>query len=181
MPKLTPDETEALSRAENGESFSNYPAIFAGFMAKGIAEADIEPRVNVFTYPAWRAKGRQVKSGEHGVKVVTFVHRKDAETGEESRFPTSATVFHVTQTELAGEPSSNGAARDIGLKPRFDAFHGMEARRQSVGCVNGADHKIEAGDWIGWARKARVACCASCWADWSAENAEANRLERSPF
>lgn len=62
-------QAEALSRAINGESLLNYPAILDGFAAKGIT--DVEPRINVFTYHAWRAKGRQVRKGEHGVRVIT--------------------------------------------------------------------------------------------------------------
>jgi hypothetical protein len=34
-------QAEALDRARNGQTLSNYPAIFAGFMEKGIPEADI--------------------------------------------------------------------------------------------------------------------------------------------
>ena len=57
---------EALGRAVQGQSGSNYPAIFEGFLAKGIAEADIKPRENVFTFEAWRALGRHVKRGDGG-------------------------------------------------------------------------------------------------------------------
>ena len=60
---------EALSRAAQGQSFANWPAIFAGFTAKGIPETEIKPRENIFTYHAWRALGRQVRRGEHGVAV----------------------------------------------------------------------------------------------------------------
>lgn len=97
--------TEALGRAQAGQSLSNFPAIFQGFAEKGIAESDIEPRVNVLTYRAWQAKGRQVRRGEHGVKVSTFIpcKEKDPETGEETgntfRRPKTATVFHVSQTD----------------------------------------------------------------------------------
>src|SRR5882672_927343 len=66
-------QQEALARAASGQSLANWPAIILGFAAKGIPEADIRPRENVFTYHAWRALGRQVRRGEHGVKVVTFV------------------------------------------------------------------------------------------------------------
>src|SRR5437870_3028705 len=66
-------QQEALGRAAGGQSFSNWPAIIHGFMAKGIPEQEIRPRENVFTYHAWRALGRQVRRGEHGVKVTTFV------------------------------------------------------------------------------------------------------------
>lgn len=64
---------EALARAEGGRSFANYVPIFEGFTAKGIPLAEIEPRVNVLTYHAWQAKGRQVRKGEHGVRISTFV------------------------------------------------------------------------------------------------------------
>jgi N-terminal domain of anti-restriction factor ArdC len=64
---------EGLERATTGQTLTNYPAIFEGFMAKGIAEGDIKPRENVFTFQAWKALGRSVKKGEHGVKVVTFI------------------------------------------------------------------------------------------------------------
>jgi len=97
-------QQEALSRAASGQSLANWPAIFAGFMAKGIPEHEIKPRENVFTYNAWRALGRQVRRGEHGVKVTTFVPmtKKDKETGEEKsigKHAWTATVFHVSQTD----------------------------------------------------------------------------------
>jgi hypothetical protein len=96
---------EALTRAVSGQSFSNFPAIFQGFAAKGIPEADIKPRENVFTFDAWKALGRYVRKGEHGVKVVTFIDCKgkelDPDTGERKliRRPWTTTVFHVSQTE----------------------------------------------------------------------------------
>src|SRR5580692_10052578 len=69
-------QAAALTRAATGQSLANWPAIFAGFTAKGIPEADIRPRENVFTYHAWRALGRQVRRGEHGVRITTFVSSK---------------------------------------------------------------------------------------------------------
>ena len=112
-------QQEALSRAVNGQTLSNWPAIFAGFMAKGIPESDIRPRENVLTYHAWRALGRQVRRGEHGVKVVTFVTVDSKDSKQEAdgvatndvdgtdqpkrkggfRRPWTATVFHVSQTD----------------------------------------------------------------------------------
>ena len=108
-------QQEALSRATGGQALTNWPAIIHGFAAKGIPESDIRPRENVFTYHAWRALGRQVRRGEHGVKVVTFVpmggcDRTDGQDGidtERERTdkrrgysrPWSATVFHVSQTD----------------------------------------------------------------------------------
>jgi hypothetical protein len=101
---------EALARASSGQSVSNYGAIFHGFADKGIAEPDIRPRENVFTFHAWRALGRTVRKGEHGVRVCTFVpiaDRVDDATGEVKpggRRPKTAVVFHLSQTD-----SINGA------------------------------------------------------------------------
>ena len=101
-------EQEALGRARNGENWSNWPAIIEGFTARGIPESDIRPRENVLTYHAWRALGRQVRRGEHGVRVLTYVpmtaRETDPDTGEErdvqlGRRPKTAVVFHVTQTD----------------------------------------------------------------------------------
>jgi antirestriction protein ArdC len=107
-------QQQALSRALGQQALTNFPAIFAGFLAKGIAETDIRPRENIFTYHAWRALGRQVRRGEHGVKVTTFVACKGKEgAGEDCdgvideaprarhsyRRPWTATVFHISQTD----------------------------------------------------------------------------------
>jgi hypothetical protein len=110
-------QQEALSRAASGQSLTNWPVILAGFTAKGIPETDIRPRENIFTYHAWRALGRQVRRGEHGVKVVTFVALKSPDSKEDIdgvatndidgtnkrkrgfRRPWSATVFHISQTD----------------------------------------------------------------------------------
>jgi antirestriction factor ArdC-like protein len=103
--KATEQRQEALSRAISGQSFSNFPAIFQGFEAKGIPESEIKPRENVFTFDAWKALGRYVRKGEHGVKVVTFIEtlskETDPDTGERKliRRPWTTTVFHVSQTE----------------------------------------------------------------------------------
>lgn len=98
---------EALDRAENGASEKNYDAIYAGFAAKGIEEDEVLPRENVFTYNAWLAKGRQVRKGEKGVKVETFIpvtaKDKDAPNDPEKdrKFMRQriTTVFHISQTD----------------------------------------------------------------------------------
>src|SRR5215470_7292769 len=103
---------EALMRAVSGQTMSNYPAIYHGFIAKGIPESEIKPRENVFTFDAWKALGRYVRKGEHGVKVVTFIETKskeiDRDTGEAKaiRRPWTTTVFHISQTE-----AKDGGAR----------------------------------------------------------------------
>lgn len=103
---VTQYSVESLKRAVSGQSFTNFPAIFTGFAAKGIPETEIKPRENVFTYEAWRALGRQVRRGEHGVKVVTFIESKskevDPDTGDRKlvRRPWTSTVFHISQTDV---------------------------------------------------------------------------------
>ena len=102
----TEKQQEALSRAQGGQTVSNYATIYRGFLAIGIQENEIHPRENVFTFQAWRALGRTVRKGEHGVKVNTFIEHgvteKDPDTGEEKtravRRPWTTTVFHISQT-----------------------------------------------------------------------------------
>jgi antirestriction protein ArdC len=119
-------QREALNRATTGQTFSNFPAIIEGFKAKGILESEIKPRENVFTFQAWKALGRYVRRGEHGVKVVTVIstERKtgeiDPSTGGEKiefdRRPWTAPVFHVSQTEVI-----NGAS----VAPEVQAESGV--------------------------------------------------------
>lgn len=98
-------QNQALQNATNNESMANYPAIFEGFMAKGIPADQIKPRENVFTYNAWQALERQVRKGEKGVKVVTLVKGKDKETGKPFSFQKMTTVFHISQTDRKdGQP-----------------------------------------------------------------------------
>lgn len=96
-------EAQALANAMGGQSMANYAAIFEGFEALGIAPADVRPRENVFTFNAWRALGRVVRKGQHGVHIVTVIPctKKDRATGEgvAVRKIRRTTVFHVTQTE----------------------------------------------------------------------------------
>lgn len=112
-------EGEALSRARCGMSAANYETIIREFMARGIPAADIIPRVNVLTYHAWRAVGRQVRRGEHGVSVLSFIplekseERKTEEaTGKKRRrnsLAVTATVFHISQTdEIDQSPKLEG-------------------------------------------------------------------------
>ena len=98
-------EQQALTNATTSQSVMNYRTIYAEFSARGIPMDDIKPRENVFTYNAWRALGRQVRKGKHGVHVVTFVPMSVKDETKESgrkligRRPRITTVFHVSQTE----------------------------------------------------------------------------------
>jgi hypothetical protein len=103
--KLSKEELQqkALTNALTSESVANFQAIFEGFEAKGIKADDIEPRVNVFTFKAWKALGRVVMRGEQGVKIVTVIpcEKKDPETGEKTPVKKikTTTVFHISQTQ----------------------------------------------------------------------------------
>ena len=99
---------KALTNAVTGESMANYQAIFEGFAAMGIDPDDVKPRENVFTFNAWKALGRVVKKGQHGVRIVTVIPctKKDEQTGEEVpvKKPKTTTVFHISQTEPLDGP-----------------------------------------------------------------------------
>lgn len=105
---------QAYDNATSGSSTRNYMAIFAGFEAKGIPAEQIEPRENVLTFWAWKAVGRQVRKGEHGVKITTWIECESKRKGENTpddetpdkdnkkrsyRRPHTTTVFHLSQTE----------------------------------------------------------------------------------
>ncbi len=104
-------QNEALTRATSSQSVMNYAAIFEGFGAMGIPADDIRPRENILSYHAWRAVGRQVRKGEHGVHVLTFIRivgkadttesADDATTTRTAGYsrPKGTTVFHVSQTD----------------------------------------------------------------------------------
>ena len=102
---------EALNRARTSPSLANHVAIFEGLMERGIPEADIRPRENVFTFHAWRALGRVVRKGEHGVRITTWIEtdeKRDAAgvvVRKAGRRPKAAYVFHVSQTEPEGGAS----------------------------------------------------------------------------
>jgi len=95
-------QQQALANATNNKSFANYQPIFDGFMEMGIAPEAIEPRENVFTFNAWKALGRTVSKGQHGVKVTTWVPMtKNVDEGVKESFkaPRTTTVFHISQTQ----------------------------------------------------------------------------------
>ena len=90
---------DSLQRAKNGDSLANYPAIISGFIEKGINPLEIKPRENVFSYDAWLALGRQVRKGEKGVKVVTWIPAKDKNSESSFMLCRRSSVFHISQTD----------------------------------------------------------------------------------
>lgn len=109
-PRLNRGEVQAqaLRNALAERSMANYETIFNEFAEKGVPVDDVKPRENVFSYNAWLALGRQVRKGEHGVKIVTWIERK-AKKGEDDaepyKFPRSVTVFHISQTDPVERPA----------------------------------------------------------------------------
>lgn len=92
-------QTAALERAQGGKTCGNDLLVIAAFAARGI---DAHPRVDVFTFAAWKALHRHVRRNEHGVHVASYARRQEVKpdgTTAEHSFPTSAVVFHITQTD----------------------------------------------------------------------------------
>ncbi|QEG43452.1 methyltransferase [Roseimaritima ulvae] len=108
---------EALARAVENDSQANYQPIIDGFLARGLKAEDIKPRENVFTYPAWQAKGRQVRRGERGVKIFVRVPIDESKPADnkpatpdakkaKQTVGRRAVVFHISQTfEIGGDDS----------------------------------------------------------------------------
>jgi antirestriction protein ArdC len=102
-------QAQALQNALSNQSAMNYQTIIDGFVEKGVPVEDIIPRRTVFTYNAWLAAGRQVRKGETGVKILTWIKAQGGKAealqqqgegeGVPYKFPRAVTVFHVSQTE----------------------------------------------------------------------------------
>ena len=115
-------QDQAYHNAISNGSTRNYATIISGFVAKGISCDDIIPRENVFTFYAWKALGRQVRKGEHGIKITTWIPckgRKVADPKDEQNKtrlrPKTAVVFHVSQTEPLNQTiAPNPAKCNIG-------------------------------------------------------------------
>lgn len=86
-----------VDKAQRGMSIHNDTLVITAFQERGI---EATPRVDVFTFNAWLAKGRVVRKGQKGVKIVTFFEKPDG-----TKVSRSVTVFHVSQTDLADSPA----------------------------------------------------------------------------
>ena len=110
---------EALDRIQQNPSEANYAAVIAGFAERGILAEDIIPKENVFTFNAWKAKGRRVKKGEHSLKILTWVPIKskgtEAEEGKEGKEgklrPSRCALFHISQTQAIDTPIAVASGR----------------------------------------------------------------------
>lgn len=102
--RVSPEEVrarqvEAVERCKRSASIRNELAVVAGFLERGIPEAEILPRINVFTYGAWQAQGRQVKRGEKSLRLSVWVPIPGDPGQEPKLIARTAHVFHVSQTE----------------------------------------------------------------------------------
>jgi hypothetical protein len=113
MSTSTATETpeQALERIQSMGFGRNDAICVMAFADRGIDPEQIEPRVNVLTFRAWRAAGRQVAKGATGVPVKTWVPCKDSKRetkeGEERKGrlrPKTARLFHISQTVPSGAP-----------------------------------------------------------------------------
>jgi len=124
--KKTAAQQQALTNAMGGQSLANYETILKGFSAMGIPLDEILPRQNVFTFNAWKALGRTVKKGQHGIRIVTVIPctKKDSESGAEIpvKKVKKTTVFHLSQTEafdytVDSEPLADVPAVAVSQQP----------------------------------------------------------------
>ena len=107
--KVSVSAQEALDRIQQNPSESNYAAVIAGFAERGILAEDIHPKENVFTFNAWKAKGRRVKKGEHAVKILTWVpvnsKKSDGDEAKTTKLrPSRCALFHISQTQAIDTP-----------------------------------------------------------------------------
>lgn len=110
-------EQAALSRARGRLCSQNDAAVIRAFTERGIPASEIEPRVNVLTFNAWRALGRTVCKGEKGERVTVWIPI-DAKPGDDAQAtsekgalprsmrPKTAVVFHITQTKPLEQPAT---------------------------------------------------------------------------
>lgn len=92
MTTTTEAPADTLARIRSGFSQNDARAIEA-FESAGYANPI--PRVNILTYKAWRAVGRQVRKGEKGVKVPVVTGR-DEDTGRTHW--RNVALSHIDQT-----------------------------------------------------------------------------------
>ncbi|HEV8670989.1 MAG TPA: ArdC family protein [Candidatus Limnocylindria bacterium] len=116
---LTPED----ARSFDGYSIANAIAVKTALAERGCA---CEPYEDVFTFNRWRAQGRIVRRGEHGIRLTVYITAMRA--GEDAdgvvdeprayRMPKTSHVFCRCQTdELA--PRERYTARPSRLSERI--------------------------------------------------------------
>ena len=114
--KVNVSAQEALERIQQNPSVANYAAVVAGFAERGIPAEEIIPKENVFTFNAWKAKGRRVKKGEHAIKILTWVpitsKKSDGDDAKRTKLrPSRCALFHISQTQAIDTPIAVASGR----------------------------------------------------------------------
>jgi len=112
MTTTTETPEESLARIQEGYS-KNDEYVIRDFFDRGIDPAKINPRSNVLTFNAWKAKGRRVAKGAISCKITTWIPTSKGKKDESAAVPTEGTdapkkhgktrpktafVFHISQT-----------------------------------------------------------------------------------
>lgn len=130
---MTPDE----ARSFEGYSVANAIAVKTALSDRGCS---CEPYADVFTFNRWRAQGRSVRRGEHGIRLTVYVtssplaERIPAEesgpgelTGRVRSYPRTSFVFCRCQTEERDAPNPNRYIPGALTNPRLCSLCGAPA------------------------------------------------------
>lgn len=105
-PPMTAEDARTFSAGERVSSIVRVTQALAELARPGCT---CEPYLDVFTFNRWRAQGRTVRRGEHGIKLPVIVsgQKTDDRTGETETFRMRRTsaVFCRCQTDALGAPA----------------------------------------------------------------------------
>jgi len=104
----TESPEQALKRIQSTMS-KNDIAVVLQFADCGIHPDEIDPRENVLTFRAWKAKGRRVAKGAISQRITVWIpkSKKKGDDSKESKgscYPKTTSVFHISQTIAADDP-----------------------------------------------------------------------------
>ncbi len=123
MSTVTETPAQALERITSGFSKNDIAVVFH-FAGVGVDPDDIEPRENVLTFKAWKAKGRKVAKSAISQRITVWVPKSrkagesdDSKDKSQSCFPKTTCVFHESQTLTADAPK--GARPDAWQNPEL--------------------------------------------------------------
>lgn len=98
----------------------------AHYSARNVLLLEAAGATLVAGYREWQDAGRQVRRGEHGIRIGAPVTVKDGDTGETKVVNVkTATVFDVSQTDPIAAPSSSSIMDDSGRPPAVELIAGQ--------------------------------------------------------
>lgn len=101
---------ESLARIQSMGFGKNDALVIMGFSERGIPAEQIDPRHNVLTFNAWKAKGRVVAKGAISVRAITWIPCKDKGKDTKSLRPKNVFLFHESQTNPKDAPKGTAPA-----------------------------------------------------------------------